>query len=106
LDPALIRPGRADVKLWFGNATADQARRLFERFFPEHIDLARDFAGRALDRHWSMATLQDYLMLHRGNPEAALRRMHEIARLQTAGPLVAAPRHKEHQEAEEEVCCS
>jgi chaperone BCS1 len=83
LDPALIRPGRADVKLWFGNATADQAQRLFERFFPGHGDLARDFAGRVTDRHCSMATLQDYLMLHRHSPEAALQRVHEIARLQT-----------------------
>jgi chaperone BCS1 len=102
LDPALIRPGRADVKLWFGNATADQARRLFERFFPKHCDLARDFAGRVADGHCSMATLQDYLMLHRQDPEAAVCRVHEMARLQTVGPVLSASVRKEHQEA----CCS
>ena len=84
LDPALIRPGRADVKLSFGNATADQARRLFERFFPEQIALAWDFAGRIEDRKFSMATLQDYLMLHRRSPAEAVRRANEIGKLQTS----------------------
>src|SRR5260370_20205053 len=68
LDPALIRPGRADVKLYFGNATADQARRLFERFFADHARFAEDFAEQIEDRKHSMATLQDFLMLHRKNP--------------------------------------
>jgi mitochondrial chaperone BCS1 len=85
LDAALIRPGRADVKLWFGNATPDQARRFFERFFPQHGRLAHDFAGRVADRKFSMATLQDYLMLHRQLPEEALRRAGEIGRLQMGG---------------------
>jgi chaperone BCS1 len=102
LDPALVRPGRADVQLWFGNATADQARRLFERFFPERVDLARHFEERVEERQWSMAALQEYLMLHRRNPEAALRRMHEIARVHTAGPPVSALKRQEHPEA----CCS
>src|SRR4029079_10034479 len=44
LDPALIRPGRADVRLCFGNATAQQAGRLFERFFPLHAGRGDDFA--------------------------------------------------------------
>jgi len=83
LDPALIRPGRADVKLAFGNATADQARRLFERFFPEDAALAESFAAQIEDERYSMATLQDYLMLHRHDPAAAVRRADEIGALQT-----------------------
>jgi chaperone BCS1 len=85
LDPALIRPGRADVKLCFGNATTDQARRLFARFFPEQAHRSAEFAGRVEDRKYSMATLQDYLMLHRRNPEDAIQRAHEIGNLQTNG---------------------
>jgi SpoVK/Ycf46/Vps4 family AAA+-type ATPase len=81
LDPALVRPGRADVKLWFGNATADQARRLFERFFPSQEELARAFGDRIEDRQYSMATLQDYLMLHRRDAQEAVRRIGEMTRL-------------------------
>ncbi|HWG45210.1 MAG TPA: AAA family ATPase [Gemmataceae bacterium] len=89
LDPALIRPGRADVKLSFGNATADQAGRLYQRFFPEHASLSHVFAGRIEDCKYSMATLQDYLMLHRNNPEEAVRQAEEIGRLQTSNvPLL------------------
>jgi chaperone BCS1 len=87
LDPALIRPGRADVKLSFANARADQARRLFGRFYPEQVRLSRDFARRVEDGKYSMATLQDYLMLHRRNPEEAVERADEIGRLQTSNRL-------------------
>ncbi|MDE2372513.1 MAG: AAA family ATPase, partial [Burkholderiales bacterium] len=34
LDPALIRPGRIDVEVELGNATAEQLMTLFLRFFP------------------------------------------------------------------------
>ncbi|KAI0926374.1 hypothetical protein AcV5_008856 [Taiwanofungus camphoratus] len=33
LDPALIRPGRVDLSLLIDDATPEQARRLFERFY-------------------------------------------------------------------------
>jgi chaperone BCS1 len=90
LDPALIRPGRADVKLAFGNATADQARRLFERFCPAHTDLAGQFSDRVGECGYSMATLQAYLMLHRRKPERALQRLEELDRLQAGTPTPAA----------------
>ena len=43
LDPALIRPGRCDVHVHVQNASKDQARRMFSRFFAleatvEHVD--------------------------------------------------------------------
>lgn len=44
LDPALIRPGRADVHLELGLANADMAARLFMRFFPDDPLAARRFA--------------------------------------------------------------
>jgi chaperone BCS1 len=86
LDPALIRPGRADVKLSIGNATADQARRLFERFFPNHGHLAGVFVELIEDGRHSMAALQDYLMLHRDDAEGAVEEAHEIDRSRTSNP--------------------
>jgi mitochondrial chaperone BCS1 len=91
LDPALIRPGRADVKLGFENATSDQAARLFRRFFPRHAELASEFAERIEDRHHSMATLQDYLMLHRDDPAGAVRQVGAIGTMQLASTAEPRP---------------
>lgn len=45
LDPALLRPGRIDYKLFMGDATDSQRVELYQRFFPEATDgEARDFA--------------------------------------------------------------
>ena len=45
LDPALLRPGRIDYKLFLGDATDSQRVELYQRFFPEATDgEARDFA--------------------------------------------------------------
>ncbi len=46
LDPALVRPGRADVHTELGLVGAATARRLFERFFPGEGDLAEAFEQR------------------------------------------------------------
>ena len=90
LDSALIRPGRVDVKLAFENATSDQAGRLFKRFFPKHANCADAFAKSIESRKFSMATLQDYLMLHRHQPEEAINGAGEIGKLQIA--KVASPK--------------
>jgi chaperone BCS1 len=73
LDPALVRPGRVDLSVHLGNASADQARRLFMRFFPEaESGLSEEFAKRALSVDRSMAELQGYLLLHKHNPHEAI----------------------------------
>lgn len=82
LDPALIRPGRADVKVFLDNASVEQARRLFEQFFPEHRHLASGFAEQIEDRRHSMAALQNHLMLHHHDPERAIREVPAIKNLQ------------------------
>jgi chaperone BCS1 len=96
LDPALVRPGRADVKLLFGNATSEQAGRLFARFFPDRPHLAGDFAARVEGGRYSMAALQDYLMLHRRDPEEAIRRAGEIDTLQLGSTLPDGPSGRSH----------
>ncbi len=75
LDPALIRPGRVDIHLHIGNATKDQASRLFNRFFPEYN---RDFGALIPDGFYSMATLQNYLMQYRDAPLEALEHVSDV----------------------------
>lgn len=61
LDPALIRPGRADVHYLIDDATDSQAARIFKRFFPEtkrEAEFGKRFGGK---KH-SMATLQGLLL--------------------------------------------
>jgi chaperone BCS1 len=73
LDGALLRPGRIDYKVEFGNASGDQARRLFLRFFPDELELAKDFAaGVGGGDHYSMADLQKVLLDNRNDPSGAI----------------------------------
>ncbi len=74
LDGALLRPGRCDHKCYMGNATLDQAKRLFERFFPYHGSLSGEFAdcvGSAKEEV-SMAQLQEIIVSNHDDPNAAL----------------------------------
>lgn len=61
LDPALVRPGRADMKLLLPNATEDQARRMWQRFKKPPAGEAA-FVRWAGDGSRSMADLQGVLL--------------------------------------------
>lgn len=69
LDAALTRPGRADVKVEIGNATKEQAYKMFERFFP-NSGLATKFA-EGVKENTSMAEIQNHLMTYRDNCQKA-----------------------------------
>ncbi len=62
LDPALIRPGRIDVAVELGNASADQLRRLFLRFFPQAQAQAEAAAAAYRDGSLSPAGVQQALL--------------------------------------------
>jgi chaperone BCS1 len=76
LDPALLRPGRIDRQFHLGNATPEQAIRLFQRFFPDApATQAKEF-GKAVQEspvELSMAQLQEHILSHSDNPIAAMR---------------------------------
>jgi len=80
LDPALVRPGRADVALYIGNATTGQLERMFERFLGNTNGQATEFAKCVGDRHCSMAAAQGYLLRHLGDPEGAVAMAGEFAK--------------------------
>lgn len=71
LDPALIRPGRADVHTELGLVNSATARRLFERFFPDDPDLADAFERRLGKQRHSPAQIQGWLLANSTDPQAA-----------------------------------
>jgi mitochondrial chaperone BCS1 len=73
LDPALIRPGRVDVKVGFEKATCAQVEELFARFYPSTPrTLAKEFAQKVGEKTVSMATMQSYLQRCKKRPEDAV----------------------------------
>lgn len=69
LDRALVRPGRVDHRFKFGDATADQARQLFLRWymprdrFVAEVQLQADVFAQAIpEGRISVAALQGYLL--------------------------------------------
>ncbi len=66
LDSALIRPGRVDMKIHIDNATKDQAGQIFHKFFPQATETnLKAFQDSIPDKKYNVATLQEYLILHR-----------------------------------------
>jgi chaperone BCS1 len=71
LDPALIRPGRADVHVELGPVGAATAAQLFARFFPGEAALAEAFRLALGEARVTPAALQGWLLEHAEDPEAA-----------------------------------
>lgn len=75
LDQALVRPGRADVRVEFAHATEEQAIRMFGAFYPREtsltlaVEFAQQFAGKA-----TMAEVQQHLLKHRDSASEAAGR--------------------------------
>ena len=89
LDPALIRPGRCDVRVLVSNASRDQMAGMFLRFFPGREEDARRFAGRLPPGELSMAQIQGHLVEHKGSPAAAVEAT--LSLLHSARPTIDPP---------------
>lgn len=73
LDAALIRPGRADMKLEVGLVLQEQAGELFRKFYPKASpEQTVRFASSIPAKKISVAQLQSHLFLHRHCPNAAI----------------------------------
>ncbi|NWX92150.1 BCS1 protein, partial [Nothoprocta pentlandii] len=81
LDPALVRPGRVDLKQYVGHCSRWQLCRMFQRFYPEQpAGAAERFAEQALaasDRI-SAAQVQGHLMLYKSDPRGAIENVRSI----------------------------
>lgn len=85
LDPALIRPGRADIKLEIGNLTTQQSYDVFIKFFPQSTEAQRiKFATTMPEGRVSVAQIQSHLFLHRHSPEEAVTRLPQFLESVTA----------------------
>ncbi|ODQ66688.1 mitochondrial chaperone BCS1 [Nadsonia fulvescens var. elongata DSM 6958] len=74
LDPALIRPGRIDYKEILDNASEDQVRRMFLRFYEGEDELCNEFIEKVklLGHSVSTAQLQGLFVYNKGNPQGAV----------------------------------
>ncbi|XP_029185420.2 mitochondrial chaperone BCS1-like [Acropora millepora] len=75
LDPALIRPGRVDVKQEIGLASRSQLYKMYKRFYPDQTSArAEEFADRVigLGQRKSIAQIQGHFMLFKNDPSGAI----------------------------------
>lgn len=60
LDPALIRHGRIDKRIYYPNASTQQILAMHEKFFPNSNGAAQEFLEELSDEH-NMASIQEML---------------------------------------------
>jgi mitochondrial chaperone BCS1 len=97
LDEALIRPGRIDMSIRLGYATANQMERLWDRFY---ADFDTDGSGRArfmkraadlnVVGNVSTAALQGLFLYNKGNIEGAINTVPSLAREPSIEPQQSA----------------
>lgn len=78
LDPALIRPGRIDVRIETGPVDVEMAERIFLAFFPGETALASEFATAVELQKTTMATVQGHLLCHRDSARDAVRTLRSL----------------------------
>jgi chaperone BCS1 len=84
LDPALLRPGRTDVRCEFKRASKKQITEMFHRFYPKSDfpnmsdKLVNTLVDSIPEYTVPMAALQEHFMRYRDEPDRAVNRYHEL----------------------------
>ncbi|KAF9901130.1 hypothetical protein EC991_006470 [Linnemannia zychae] len=78
LDPALIRPGRVDLREYVGDATPSQIRKMFKRFYEQEDALADRFVKSLEGHKVSTAALQGHFVHFKDRPEDACNSVHYL----------------------------
>lgn len=82
LDPALTRPGRVDRLQFIGNASKEQVRKMFLRFYEHEEELCTAFvekldAGYMIGRI-SPAELQGHFVFHKDSAKDAVENIETL----------------------------
>lgn len=107
LSPALIRPGRVDMQVYFGLATSFQVRKLWETFYPNQDEkIIEQFVSQVPENKYSMSKLQGFFLNHKDKPLEALAKIDELLNAPLEDPDVgdkktAAESNKESKETKE-----
>ncbi|VDQ07173.1 unnamed protein product [Trichobilharzia regenti] len=83
LDPALIRPGRVDMRVRVDMCDRSQLLKMFSRFYPNWTssdihELAEQFANLLEGVSLSSAQVQGYLLLHKDEPLKAINNIQQL----------------------------
>ncbi|XP_076752673.1 mitochondrial chaperone BCS1 [Xylocopa sonorina] len=84
LDPALIRPGRVDVKEYIGWCSEKQIEQMFLRFYRNVDNRANELAKQFTEtitsqkKHVSPAQIQGFFMFYKNNPDDILKNVSHI----------------------------
>ena len=82
LDPALLRPGRADVHVKLDYATGTQIRRMFQRFYPEaQKETVEEFVRMVPENKLSMAKLQGHFLRNKNTPLKAIENVNDLVEM-------------------------
>ena len=80
LDPAILRPGRIDYKVFVGNATVYQIEQMFMKFYPDSSSACSTFVEEIskLNKPVSTAQLQGLFVMNKDEPQAAIKMVHTL----------------------------
>ncbi|KAI8902651.1 BCS1 N terminal-domain-containing protein [Globomyces pollinis-pini] len=82
LDAALTRAGRVDYKMYVGNATGNQAAKMFLRFYEGQEKLSQEFVDELKQLGYlgrlSPATLQGHFVTYKDDAKSAISNLNKI----------------------------